>query len=104
MSSWVQLQMKCPHCNGGSQSYWTHSGCGSYLYINANARVECSKDHGNPFWYWRWKCSSGHGYEKAYSMYVKASLGVLVNQLIKSGNTNDAITVSKAITQILLNM
>lgn len=49
--SWVKLNMKCPHCGKGNQTYWTHTGCGSYLYINKDARVECSNSptHGYPF-------------------------------------------------------
>ena len=48
-TSWVKLNIKCPHCGKGSQSYWRHHNCGEYLYINANARIECKDDHGAPF-------------------------------------------------------
>eukprot|EP00483_Globobulimina_turgida_P007829 UN07844 len=102
--SWVKLNIKCPHCGSGSQSAWYHTGCGGYMSINSNARVECSSGHGYPFMTWKWKCGGNHAYEKANKLYAKAALGELMAQLMKCGQISNAMVINKAIGVILQSM
>eukprot|EP01084_Bolivina_argentea_P150702 263160_1 len=102
--SWVQLYIRCPHCGSGSQTYWEHHNCGSSLYINADARIECGDDHGASFMSWRWKCSGAKGFEKADSEFVNAALSELMRQLQMSSKKQErkkAIILNKAIGVLL---
>ena len=51
--SWVKLKIRCPRCGNGPIKTWEHTGCGSDLYINKYAKIECGKDH---------KCGAFTGY------------------------------------------